>query len=201
MCRATDYFLCKFKPGMIIFPFRINEERIVVLSFGLTTNPKPLIRPQTNRAFYWQVGQFNYYTVDKFGSGGWSNANNRNFNLEYNETDFFSTTKPTGYQSCFVHSKTYVDQIEVDTLKEFANSPQAKAFRRVVFSILYDLPQSHLFQSYLRSRGFDVSICKEKYCNEVWKGTPFEHSVVFNWNVWDNAPKEDWLQSLWSKLH
>ena len=65
-----------------------------------------------------------------------------------------------------INSKTVVDQIEVDTLKEFANCPQANAFRRVVFSILYDLPQHHLFQSYLRSRGFDVSISKEKFCHE-----------------------------------
>ena len=100
-----------------------------------------------------------------------------------------------------INSKTVVDQIEVDTLKEFANCPQANAFRRVVFSILYDLPQHHLFQSYLRSRGFDVSICKEKYCGEGFKGTPFEHSAVLKWNVWKTAPREDWLQSLWSKLH
>ena len=207
VCRATDYFLCKFKPAKyyngdhynkIIFPFRIKcEERIVVLPFGLATT----FVTKTDRAFCWQVGQFNYYTVDKFGSDGWFN-DKYHLDLEYNETRFlFDYKNQLDINHVLFTSKTYVDQTEIDTLKESASYPQAQAFRRVVCSILYDLPQHHLFQSYLRSRGFDVSISKEKYCGEGYEGTPFEHSAVLKWNVWNTAPKEDWLQSLWSKLH
>ena len=184
----------------MIVPFRIKcKERLVALTFGLKVELSDRV-PQ----FCWNVGKFNFYKM-----------RSRDYNDDYHATAQVSNDgflndddykilrdykKQLDINRILINSKTVVDQIEVDALKEFASSPQAKAFRRVAFSILYDLPQHHLLQSYLRSRGFDVSISKEKI-SEHWKGTAFEHSAVLKWNVWKTAPKEDWLQSLWSKLH
>merc|ERR1711918_304767 len=122
--------------------------------------------------FCWQVDQFCYFEPNGKGYSVIPRSAHSIY-LNQNEYKFlFDYKEQLDINSILINSKTYVDQIEVDTLKEFANCPQANAFRRVVFSILCDLPQHHLFQSYLRSRGFDVSISKEKFCHEGFNGTP-----------------------------
>ena len=197
------YFLREEKEGTrkTLVPFKIMHNKFVEF-FALisrdTTDTRLRHLYAENWVIFWDAGYDDFLQIDMnfFREAGYYDlqldVKDRNFLLDFKKQLNFNEVK--------INSKTYADKQEYSPLKKFENSPQLKAFYRVIFSILYGRPQHLLFESYLRSRGFDVSISKQKYRGDGFKGTPFEHSAVFEWNVWGDAPKEDWLKSLWSKI-
>ena len=199
---SNSYFLCKFerhtRPGgekqvCMIFPFGIkcDGERILVQTlFGLTTY-------QSN--FIWNIPAKNitYFHVEGFYPVRESIKYIPIIEDDRNLLCNFGSLLDK--DDSLISASTFVDQTNVD-LREILSSPQAKAFRRVVCSILHNRLQHHLFQSYLRSRGFDVSILKQNKYRGIWNISPLANRVVLKWNVWNTVPKNDWLQSLWSEL-
>lgn len=176
----------------LIVPFGINcdGERILVQTlFDLTTSGSWII---PENSVYCRVVT-DCYTYIRTTTISHIPIIGDDINLFYNFGSILDK------DDSLISTSTIVDQTNVD-LREILSSPQAKAFRRVVCSIWNNRPQHHLFQSYLRSRGFDVSISKQNKYGGSWTASQYGYKVVLKWNVWNTVPKNDWLQSLWSEL-